>query len=291
MSGLTRLATVVLVGVGLSASSLAHAETITLTSSKDNTLIEMVPGDPPRSNGIGDSVYAGRVSFFGDGTLRRAVLAFDIAGAVPANAEITSVTLDLFLISSASGNENLSLYPLSLDWGEGTSNWPGGLGGPATPGDATWRHTYFDTETWGHGGGDYDPLSSASQVVGADTGMFYTWGPTARMLADVQGWFSNPASNFGWILIGNEFEMGTAKRLASKDHSVPDLYPVLTIEFVSTPECPADLDGDGYVGAADLAMLLASWGACPGCPADLSGDDEVGPLDLATLLALWGACL
>lgn len=27
--------------------------------------------------------------------------------------------------------------------------------------------------------------------------------------------------------------------------------------------CPADLNGDGEVGPADLAMLLASWGPCP----------------------------
>ena len=27
--------------------------------------------------------------------------------------------------------------------------------------------------------------------------------------------------------------------------------------------CPADLNGDGSVGATDLAVLLGSWGACP----------------------------
>ena len=61
-----------------------------------------------------------------------------------------------------------------------------------------------------------------------------------------------------------------------------------TVE-VSLP-CPADLNGDGEVGPADLAMLLAAWGICADCPADLSNDGEVGPLDLATLLASWGPC-
>ena len=61
----------------------------------------------------------------------------------------------------------------------------------------------------------------------------------------------------------------------------------MAVKFVATP---ADLDGDGEVGAADLASLLASWGPCPGCPADLNGDAEVGPFDLATLLAAWGPC-
>ncbi len=54
--------------------------------------------------------------------------------------------------------------------------------------------------------------------------------------------------------------------------------------------CPADLDGNGTVGASDLAMLLGSWGACAGCPADLDGDGTVGAADLAELLGSWGPC-
>ena len=26
--------------------------------------------------------------------------------------------------------------------------------------------------------------------------------------------------------------------------------------------CPSDLTGDGYVGGADLALLLGDWGSC-----------------------------
>ncbi len=54
--------------------------------------------------------------------------------------------------------------------------------------------------------------------------------------------------------------------------------------------CPADFDGDGAVGAADLAELLGSWGPCEGCPADLDDDGNVGPFDLALLLGAWGPC-
>ncbi len=55
------------------------------------------------------------------------------------------------------------------------------------------------------------------------------------------------------------------------------------------PCCPADLDEDGVVSAADLAMLLAAWGAADD-PADLDGDDAVDASDLAMLLAAWGPC-
>ncbi|MCA9290171.1 MAG: hypothetical protein KDA25_03520, partial [Phycisphaerales bacterium] len=61
--------------------------------------------------------------------------------------------------------------------------------------------------------------------------------------------------------------------------------------YERTPSpCPTDLDGDGTTGAADLAVLLASWGRCTGCPADLDGSGTVGAADLAILLAAWGAC-
>lgn len=54
--------------------------------------------------------------------------------------------------------------------------------------------------------------------------------------------------------------------------------------------CAEDLDGDGTVGAADLAQLLGAWGRNPGHPADLDGNGEVGPFDLALLLGGWGPC-
>lgn len=48
---------------------------------------------------------------------------------------------------------------------------------------------------------------------------------------------------------------------------------------------PADLDGDGLVGAGDLAILLGGWGT-PG-PGDLDASGSVGPEDLASLLGAW----
>ena len=55
-------------------------------------------------------------------------------------------------------------------------------------------------------------------------------------------------------------------------------------------ECPQDLDGDGIVGAFDLAILLGSWGPCEGCPTDFNGDGIVDAADLAQLLGDWGPC-
>jgi dienelactone hydrolase len=59
----------------------------------------------------------------------------------------------------------------------------------------------------------------------------------------------------------------------------------LAVEF--TAGNPTDLDGDGSVGATDLAALLNAWGACAGCAADLDADGSVGAADLAVLLGSW----
>lgn len=49
-----------------------------------------------------------------------------------------------------------------------------------------------------------------------------------------------------------------------------------------------DLDGDGDVDAADLAILLGAWGPAPkGTPADLDRDGDVDAADLALLLGAW----
>ncbi len=62
-------------------------------------------------------------------------------------------------------------------------------------------------------------------------------------------------------------------------------------DFCPDASCPADLDCNGDVDAADLAKLLSSWGPCVGCPADFEGNGVVEAADLAELLANWGSCL
>ena len=49
-----------------------------------------------------------------------------------------------------------------------------------------------------------------------------------------------------------------------------------------------DITGDGIVNAADLGLILSSWGPCPpSCTGDLNGDGTVNAADLGLLLANW----
>jgi hypothetical protein len=52
------------------------------------------------------------------------------------------------------------------------------------------------------------------------------------MVADVQSWLNNPAANFGWLVLGDESEIGTAKRFDTRESASP---PVLTIQFRPAP--------------------------------------------------------
>jgi formylglycine-generating enzyme required for sulfatase activity len=52
--------------------------------------------------------------------------------------------------------------------------------------------------------------------------------------------------------------------------------------------CEADLDGDGLVAGADLALVLGAWGPCAKCVADITSDGVVDGVDLAVVLARWG---
>ncbi len=203
----------------------------TLAAIKDNTLYESATG--AISNGAGEYLFAGTIQ---TGAIRRAVIAFDIAGSLPAGSTINSVTLELNMSRTVSGNQAVALQRLLADWGEGASNASGeeGMGAPSATGDATWVHTFYDTQLWGTTGGSFTPTASASTLVGGIGS--YTWGSTAQMVADVQGWLDSPASNFGWILIGDESALQSAKRFDSAQNSTVANRPVLTIDYTPPGE-------------------------------------------------------
>ncbi len=59
---------------------------------------------------------------------------------------------------------------------------------------------------------------------------------TPGLVSDVQGWLGDPATAFGWILIGDEDNIPTAKRFDTRENPVVSYRPQLTIDF--TPSGP-----------------------------------------------------
>ena len=203
-----------------------HAQLV-LTPTKDNTIYEGTT--TLRSNGVGEYFIVGKN---GSGVALRGLLAFDIAGALPPSTTILSVTLrlDSQPPSKNAGPMEVHLHRLERDWGEGTSNAPQGeaQGAAPTPGDATWLHTFFDSEQWTTAGGDFAPTASATTTVNGDG--LYSWS-SPTVLADVQAWLANPTTNFGWILIGDAAQSADIKRFASRDNTSGAALPQLIITY------------------------------------------------------------
>jgi hypothetical protein len=270
----------------------ARGDTITIIPSKDNTLIQPVkPTDPLFSNAMG-SLYIGRVGTAGGLTLRRFVLAFDVAGALPKGAIITGASLRMRIDQTNGANQTIVLRRALADWGEGES-FGLGAGSPATTNDATWYHTFYDTQTWTSPGGDFSEVVSASTLVGSNTMIDYIWSDP-QMVADVQDWLDNPAGNFGWLARGYEGPMGfIAKGFWSSEGPDETQRPRLTIDFTPPTACVGDVDGNGSVDVDDLIAVILDWGCTnpPGpCPADVDGNGTVDVDDLIAVILNWGPC-
>jgi hypothetical protein len=227
------------------------ASTVSIVPSKDTTLIQDSTGST--SNGQGTGFFAGRTNQDGQNpptiSIRRGLVRFDIAGAVPAGSTITSVSLTMYSNAPGqNGDRTVTLNRVLADWGEGASNTSGGTGAPAQMNDATWLYRFYNpgdpgsSPAWSAPGGDFAATASASRVVLSATN-HATWN-SAGMVANVQSWLDNPSQNFGWAVLGDESVGQTAKRFASREYGTaadpipgdnPADQPMLTITYVPEP--------------------------------------------------------
>jgi hypothetical protein len=200
---------------------------VSIPAVADNTLYQ--DGTGGLSNGAGQHMFCGVA-----GSLRRALVRFDVAGNVPAGATITQATLTLTMTRTSSPTiVPIGLHRVTNAWGEGTSDAgePGGTGTAATAGDATWIHTFFPASLWTTPGGDFSAVVSATTNV-QNVGV-YTW-TSPQLIADVQDMLDNAGTNFGWVLIGSEGSPTTnAKRFSTRENAVASSVPSLSIEWDS----------------------------------------------------------
>jgi len=264
-----------------SATAAESTRTIEIVADRDATLIE--PTRSETASGSGDSIYAGRVGAAGNQTRRRAILRIPL-DSVPRGASIVSVTITLQAIVGQGAFAPVTLHRALADWGEGASVSGGGGGAPPEAGDATWSLRFWPSAPWSTIGGDFEAQASATAAAPSV-------GPcvissTEAITADVQSWLDDPSTNFGWFILGDESTVQSVRRFGSREHPDPSWRPRVVVTF-KQPSIVGDLNGDGTVNGADLAVLLGSWGPCDGCVADIDGDGVVGGADLALLLGHW----
>jgi hypothetical protein len=213
-------------------------------ASRDNTIYQSAVTN---SAGGAAGVFVGTN---GQGSPRRGLVAFDVAGNVPAGALITGAQLTMYL--GAAGNavgQPIGLHRLTADWGEGTagSSSPtvsgGGNGFAASPGDATWNARFLGSTSWTNPGatGDFVAVASAVTTVGNAIDAPYSWFASAAMRDDVQTWLDHASSNFGWVLVNqNEAASQTVRAFYSSEATLnsagdrldPNWRPVLTVTYL-----------------------------------------------------------
>lgn len=249
------------------AGALARGETMSLAPSQDATIIQWsadVPEpNPLLANGQGD-IFVGRTNQDGQEaaaiSIRRGLVQFDLAGAVPAGMRVVGATFTMRDVRGRNGDPTVTLHRVLSPWSEGNSFFDGGIGAPAQQGDVTWLHASYNATTpsasalWNTPGGDFTTIASAAAVVTDDLGdgQFFSWsGP--GLVTDVLSWLAAPDQNFGWLIHGDESRGQSAKRFNSGESTTsPNVPPRLELELA--PLLAGDYNDDGAVDAADYTF-------------------------------------
>jgi len=95
---------------------------------------------------------------------------------------------------------------------------------------------------------------------------------------------------FGWAI---DLTSGDVAISAPKGDNQQLGQGVVFTFVLNTISCPSDLNGDGGIDGADIAVLFSHWGGCgPNDQvADFNHDGCVNGGDLAYILSDWGACI
>jgi PKD repeat protein len=198
---------------------------VTLLAIQDNTIYS----ESDMSYGAGMCLQVGRptISTANRPLIRRALVRFDLSS-IPAGSHIVSARFNLYRYPLAGPGIHLRVHRLLQDWGEGNSGAgelceppPKQFGWAPTESSSTWNYRFFGArvvwETEGGStvqGGSFQSSPSDSEIV-YPTNQFVELA-SSGIASDVADWVGDPASNHGWILLGNEESPGTGMRFASR---------------------------------------------------------------------------
>ncbi len=214
-------------------TSVASSLQVTIEPAKDTSMYSENPGN---SNGAATQMVCGNAANAVPTQVgvRRALVEFDVTSQVPTGSTILSAQLQMSVTYNPAtpiGAQTITLRRVTREWGEGTTVGATiGQGAAATGGDATWSHAVATTTNWTNPGGDFTgSITASTSVAGVGT---YTWGSTATMVSDIQGWVNVPSSNHGWILRSSEVALTrTTKVFGSREFPTAPERPKLTITY------------------------------------------------------------
>ena len=202
----------------------APAVTISMQPSADATITDQFPTTPQGSD---TNLQCGTTGPSAGSKSRRSLIKFDLSS-VPSNAVVSSAALTLRVVKTPPTPTN-GLYALRAvlaAWNEAQATWMARSTG--TP--------WVNTNGGGIGPDFSESFSQTNFITGNGN---YTWGSSAIMVQNVQGWVADPASNNGWVLISQlqgvnfsertlDAREGATKPSLQIQYTVPAVPPVLT---------------------------------------------------------------
>jgi hypothetical protein len=228
--------------LAISVFCATYGEIVATFSTSQDTTVFSQDGNVS-AGGLG-WFMVGNTGEDGGTATRNALMRFELTS-IPAGSIINSVTLTLTQTKNgpSATDEYLDMHRILQSWGEGSV--AGSFSGSqAQLGDATFTYRNYLINTWDSPGGDYDVKNRSARTIVTNVGLTptaFTFDSQSMdfanggMLADVQSWVDNPASNYGWYLLLPEFIEHNARRFGSREG--PSEYsPVLTINFTAVPE-------------------------------------------------------
>jgi hypothetical protein len=217
----------------LAVEGAATAAPLTNAPAADTTLFEYVPDH----NLGGDLTTAAGATKAG--TRSRTLWRFDLS-AIPPGSQIHAVTLTFTVVraptQAAPQPSFFALHRMRVPWAEG--NKFSALGAPAGPDEPTWNARAHGAAPWSAPGAtaptDFNGAASGVTAT-AVTGLGdYAFPSSTGLVADVQAWVNDPATNHGWILISQgEGVSATARRLGAREDSLA--APRLVVDFSPAP--------------------------------------------------------
>lgn len=202
--------------------------------SEDTTLFELSPTSNLGASPLGAGAINQIVLATGAPARMHALMRFELVG-VPANATVTSAELKVTVSRVPAGfppSSTFEVHRVLKDWGEGAEI--GTLGSAAIDGEATWIAPKHPGPAWSGEGatGADDVVAQISSSVEIDALAAYTFPSTPALIADVQDWLTNPASNFGWMMKSDSENLPqSARRFTNREAGAG--APTLTITYTA----------------------------------------------------------
>jgi len=196
------------------------ANVLTLGTSQDSMVTEQFLATPQGTN-----IYM-IAGTNGQDEDSRSLLAFNLT-AIPSNAVVSSAALTVKVVKLAPGfpsSGTMDLRRLLVAWSDGAATW-------------TNRLTSIRWSTNG-AAAPVDFTNSITQSITVTAQTTYTFVSNSNMVADVQRWVNNPASNFGWIIISElQGTLFTECKFGTRENSGNE--PSLTVQFTVPATPPA----------------------------------------------------